>query len=157
MREFKRSKIILLIILTLAIHSWGINADVTYGNASVKRIISVYDGDTFRCDLYDFPAIIGSNIGVRIYGIDTPEIRDKRPAIKALANKAKQFAKSMLMGSKVIVLKNMRRGKYFRIVAEVYIDEVNLGEELIKRRLAKPYYGGTKPKWKVSLQRKRVN
>jgi endonuclease YncB( thermonuclease family) len=41
----------------------------------------------------------------------------------------------------------MQRGKYFRIVADVFVDGSNLGQELIERGLAKPYDGGTKPKW----------
>lgn len=41
----------------------------------------------------------------------------------------------------------MHRGKYFRIVAEVRIYGVSLGEELIKEGLAHPYDGGTKIEW----------
>ena len=80
-------------------------------------------------------------------GIDTPEMRDKRPEIKALAQKAKRFTKVNLKGGETVMLKNMQRGKYFRIVADVYIDGKNLAESPIAAGLAKPYDGGKKPEW----------
>lgn len=43
----------------------------------------------------------------------------------------------------------MKRGKYFRIVAEVRVDGQNLGQLLIEKGLAKPYDGGKKQKWTV--------
>lgn len=121
--------------------------DKTYGNAVVTEVTSIYDGDTFRANLKDYPPIVGERMGIRIYGIDTPEMKDKRPRVKELAQKAKQFAVKRLREGKNIVLKNIRRGKYFRIVAEVWIDGISLGDELIKAGLAKPYDGGKKSKW----------
>jgi endonuclease YncB( thermonuclease family) len=86
-------------------------------------------------------------IGIRINGIDTPEMRDNRPHIKALARKAKQYTVQRLRESHKIILRNIQRGKYFRIVADVYVDGSSLGQELISAGLAKPYDGGKKPKW----------
>jgi endonuclease YncB( thermonuclease family) len=31
------------------------------------------------------------------------------------------------------VLKNIKRGKYFRLIADVYVDGVNLGEQLVRQ------------------------
>lgn len=119
----------------------------TYGNAIVTEVTSIYDGDTFRANIKDYPPIVGERMGIRVYGIDTPEMRDKRARVKKLAQQAKQFAVKRLREGKEIILKNIRRGKYFRIVAEVWIDGVSLGDELIKAGLAKPYFGGKKSKW----------
>ena len=52
-----------------------------------------------------------------------------------------------LREGKVIELRNMKRGKYFRIVAEVWIDGKSQGEELIELGLAKAYDGGKKVRW----------
>lgn len=121
----------------------------TFGDTIITKIISVYDGDSFRANIKGHPDISGKAIGIRIYGIDTPEIRgQKNPKLKALAQKAKAFAVKRLKKGKSIILKNTRRGKYFRIVAEVWIDGVSLGEELIKADLAKPYFGKKKRPWK---------
>jgi endonuclease YncB( thermonuclease family) len=118
-----------------------------YGDAVVAEITSIYDGDTFRCNLQGYPPIVGERISIRINGIDTPEMKDHRPKIKALARKAKQYTVQRLRKGKQVILRNMQRGKYFRIVADVYVDGRNLGQELIYAGLAKPYDGGKKPKW----------
>lgn len=65
-----------------------------------------------------------------------------------MAERAKQFT-DMLIDGEVIILKDMRRGKYFRIIAEVYVAGKSLGEELLIVRLSKPYDGETKPEWDV--------
>jgi endonuclease YncB( thermonuclease family) len=118
-----------------------------YGDAVVTEVTSIYDGDTFRCNLEGYPPIAGERISIRINGIDTPEMRDSRPEIKTLARKAKQYAVKRLREGKQIILRSMQRGKYFRIVADVYVDGSSLGQELISAGLAKPYDGGKKPKW----------
>lgn len=118
-----------------------------YGNITVDKVISVYDGDSFKVNIKGYPPIIGNNMGIRIAGIDTAEMRDKRPKIKKLAREARQFALTRLKNGNVIVLKNIKRGKYFRIVAQVFIDGKNLGRELIDAGLAKRYGGGKKAKW----------
>lgn len=122
-------------------------AEKNYGMVRVAKITSVYDGDTFKCHLSDYPAIIGNSIGIRIFGIDCPEMKDKRPEIKKKAKMAREYTYMRLMEAKEIRLENIQRGKYFRIVAQVFIDGSDLGQELIKHGYAKPYFGGTKEEW----------
>lgn len=122
-------------------------ADKIYGNAKITEVRSIYDGDTFKCSIKSWPKIIGEDIGIRVAGIDCPEMKDKDPEVKALAQQAKQYTVARLREGKVIWLKNMRRDKYFRILADVYIDGKNLATELIEKGLAKPYDGGTKEEW----------
>ena len=43
-----------------------------------------------------------------------------------------------------IDLRNVERGNYFRIVADVMVDGVSLGEQLITGGLARPYVGKRK-------------
>lgn len=107
----------------------------------------MYDGDTFRCDIDGWPAIVGKNIGIRINGIDCPEIREKRPEIKALGLRAKDFSENKLLNAQMVTLENIQRGKYFRLVADVKIDGDDLGEMLIKEGLAKPYSGKEARQW----------
>ena len=138
---------ILIILVALLLPFCALADSKTYGDAKVLEVTSVYDGDTFRANIEGYPPIIGERMAIRIAGIDTPEIRDKDPQVKALAQQAKQFTVKRLREGKHIVLKNIQRGKYFRIVADVYIDGVSLGDELMKAGLAKPYTGGKKPEW----------
>ncbi|MCK5603005.1 thermonuclease family protein [Candidatus Pacearchaeota archaeon] len=138
---------IFFVLLILLAPLYAYADSKTYGEAIVTEVTSIYDGDTFRANIEGFPAIIGERMAIRIAGIDTPEMRDKDPKVKELAQQAKQFTVKRLREGKHIVLKNIQRGKYFRIVADVYIDGVSLADELIKTGLAKPYTGGKKPDW----------
>lgn len=45
------------------------------------------------------------------------------------------------------MLKNVERGKYFRIVADVCIDGESLVKALTETRLAKFYDEGKEPEW----------
>jgi len=119
----------------------------TYGEVIVTEIVDVYDGDTFKVMIKGYPAIIGDSISVRIAGIDTPEINGDDAYEKELAKKAQLFAERKLRSAKVVRLKNMRRDKYFRILADVFVDNINLGKELLRVGLAHEYYGGTKTDW----------
>ena len=50
-----------------------------YPDVKVSRLLRVIDGDTFRCDIDEHSAIAGKNISIRLRGIDTPELRSKKP------------------------------------------------------------------------------
>ena len=60
------------------------------------KIIKVRDGDTFVITIEDTPDVFGEEIAVRIRGIDTPELNDKREEIKAIAIKAKEELEKLL-------------------------------------------------------------
>lgn len=130
----------------LLIFSVSIFAKTNYGNVTVDSVTSIYDGDTFRVNISSYPGIVGEKMGIRVNGIDTPEMKGKCEKEKILARKAKKFTVNFLRSSKVIELRNMQRGKYFRIVADVYGDGKNLTDELVKNGLGVRYDGGTKTK-----------
>ena len=121
-------------------------AGQNYGSVVISEVTSVYDGDTFRVNIPGFPELFGRNIGIRINGIDTPEIKGKCEQEKQLALEAKQFTMEMLSKAKVVELRNLQRGKYFRIVADIYADGVNVGDALVNESLAVVYDGGKKVK-----------
>ena len=58
---------------------------------TIEKIISVYDGDTFRADIRGLPDIIGKNIAIRILGIDTPEIKENARKRRLLPSKPEIF------------------------------------------------------------------
>ena len=54
----------------------------------------------------------------------------------------------ILKDAEQITLKNMERGKYFRIAADVFVDGENLADVLIEAGMAISYDGGKKTyKW----------
>jgi endonuclease YncB( thermonuclease family) len=135
--------LILLILITSQLFSASLS-NKNYGTAIVDEVTSIYDGDTFRANIKGYPDIVGDRMSIRINGIDTPEMRGKCQKEKELARKAKQVTVKALRGAQVVELRNMKRGKYFRIVADVYADNSSVGRLLIEKGLAVKYDGGTK-------------
>ena len=74
-----KKALFLLLFITFTAHSRD--------TVNVTRIISVYDGDTFRVDIDELSDIVGKNIAIRILGIDTPEIRGQCEKEKQLTIK----------------------------------------------------------------------
>lgn len=133
-------------VLLILFGGSALASEKTYGDAKCS-VVSIYDGDTIFVDVHGWPDIIGKRIPVRISGIDTPERGDKNANIREMASQARMFVVSKVRGKQLLEIKNMRRDKYFRIVADIIIDGENIGETLIKKGLAKKYDGGTKSKW----------
>jgi endonuclease YncB( thermonuclease family) len=135
---------ILLITLLL---SFNLQAAPQYGTVTVSKVISVYDGDTFRVNIDSLSPIVGKNIPIRVSGVDTPEIRGKCQYEKDLALEARDFVRNKLANAIEIKLTNLQRGKYFRVVANVLVDGVSLEQELLDNELAYEYSGGKKLSW----------
>ena len=126
---------------------FSVQAAPEYGTAIVSKVISVYDGDTFRVDIDTLPPIVGKNIPIRLNGVDAPEIQGKCQYEKDLALKARDFVRNKLASAKEIKLTKLQRGKYFRVVADVMVDDVSLEKELLENKLAYKYTGGKKSSW----------
>ena len=134
-------------LLVLSFPALAARHERSYGDAVVAQIIDVHDGDTFKANVANLPPIIGDSILVRINGIDTPEVNGDSEYERDLARKAKLYAEGRLKNAKIVTLRNMKRDKYFRILADVYVDSWSLGKELIRVGLAVEYDGGTRHSW----------
>ena len=120
----------------------------SYGDYQGAIYLQNYDGDTIRFDLPRYPPIAGKDIRVRVNGIDTPEIKGKCEKEKYDAQQAQQMVADILRDAEQITLKNMERGKYFRIAADVIVDGENLADILIETGVAVRYDGEKKThKW----------
>lgn len=100
-------------------------------------VIRVYDGDTVRCNIDLGFEHWMMNQTIRLYGIDTPEIRgEERP----MGLESAEWLRSRIYGEEII-LKTYKdkKGKYGRWLAEVFHDGINLNQQLIKEGLAEPY------------------
>ena len=137
---------IVVLLLSLVMIS-GCAAKPEYGAVRVSQVVSVYDADTFRVNIAGWPAVVGQNMPVRLSGVDAPEIRGQCESEKAAARAGKQFTADRLNNASVIELRNIRRGKYFRILADVIVDGVSLSELLIRTGHARPYDGGKRAGW----------
>ena len=117
--------------------------------------LSNYDGDSFRLDLvkrWDFGFKIHVeqkfHLPVRISGIDTPELRDKRPAWKAAAYLARDEAWSWVRtGAPCKFISMDKPDKYGRGLGDIEdVTGKRLSEYLLDSKLAVPYFGQSKAK-----------
>ncbi len=136
--------VLLVTCFSIVASSLSQRRQMDYGDIQGAKYIRNYDGDTITVDIPGYPPIIGDDISIRVNGIDTPEIRGKCDKEKALAKKAKEQVKYLLVNAQNIELRNIQRGKYFRIVADVWVDGTPISQMLIHEKLAVPYDGGKK-------------
>lgn len=115
--------------------------------AVIQKIVSVYDADTFRVALKDWPEYLGDDIGIRVRGIDAPEIRGQCEAEKRKARKARDYVKRLLLQASIVTLENIEPDKYFRLLADVYIDGQLLSDILLESGYARVYAGGKRENW----------
>lgn len=119
-----------------------------YGSARVDEVVAIYDGDTFTANVHEWPAVIGERIKVRIAGINAPERRSRcateteKVRERELAAEARIYLVERLRDANEIELRKIDRGSFFRLLAEVYLDGENLGDELLQQGLALPYQEG---------------
>lgn len=140
-------KLLLLFILSVTA--------IAGNSLNVSKLISVYDGDTFKVDLHcpgnknkTIKYLICKNIRIRPIGFDTPEMRGVSDAEKQKAKEAQVYLENVLKNSEKIRLLNVSRDDmYFRIVADVYVDGFSLSKIMLNSGHALPYDGRTKPNW----------
>lgn len=133
------------------------------------KVISVYDGDTltlllpinihiYNFNLYDSIDIKSDTnptnkikyykINVRLYGIDTPELKPSKNLIdrdnhKIKAIAAKNYLSNLLL-NKIVNVHFMNYDKYGRPLVTLYLNNININELMITEGHAVKYYGGTK-------------
>jgi micrococcal nuclease len=132
---------VLLVALCLQLLFLTANA-ATFGDKAA-HVVRIHDGDTLIVSIPDWPSIVGQNMPVRVFGVDTPEINGQCDQEKSAAQKAKAFS-HMFADKHQVMLRNIRRDKYFRLLADIDVDGKSLAVALIKAGLAYPYFGGTK-------------
>ena len=113
--------LLLILIAVFAAQFFNIGKD-----SEEYRVMSVADGDSFSLMKNR------TEVKVRLYGIDCPE--RKQPFNK----KAGKFTRTMLQKGKIELTK-VDLDRYGRTVAWVFVDSLNLNEELVRRGLAWHY------------------
>ena len=107
------------------------------------KITNVVDGDTVDAEI-DLGFGIKMNERIRLYGIDTPEIRTRDLNEKARGIAAKDFLKKTLQSyNNNIVIKTHfnKRGKFGRILGELYSQDMtsNINKLLVTEGHVKEY------------------
>ena len=113
-------------------------------NITHGKVIKVYDGDTITiaCKLpHDNSPIY--RFSVRIAGIDCPEMKTSNKKEKECALIAKTAVIELVL-HEIVHLQNVKLEKYGRILADVFTNDISIGDMLSECNLAVKYDGGTK-------------
>ena len=109
------------------------------------RVVSCFDGDSARIVFAHEGSIFKWNC--RLFGIDTPEIRNKNLIEKEHAKIAKEALEKMTIG-KVIKVRCHELDKYGRVLVTLTDSEGNsISDKLIEQGLGRAYFGGKKEPW----------
>lgn len=100
------------------------------------ELFNVVDGDTVD-------AVVDLGFGVKIQqrfrlsGVDTPEKSQEG------FTEARQFLTDCCLNKEVKILTH-KKSKWGYYLIDIYVDDVHINQQLIERKLAKFYDGGTK-------------
>jgi len=110
------------------------------------KVVSVYDGDTFRIIPKNLPNYMGDSIPVRIIGIDAPEMRGRCTQEKERAIAARNVLMG-LISARDVTLVDVQRDKYFRLLASVKVNGFDVAEQLLKSGYVVKYEGKKRGDW----------
>ena len=105
-------------------------------NAELIRII---DGDTIDVML-DLGFYVWVKKRIRLYGIDTPETRNRDLEVKE-RGKAASFRLAELISSNKFTISSHGLDKYGRCLGTIFVGDENINNLLISEGFAKEYYG----------------
>ena len=110
--------------------------------AIIRRVV---DGDTVDITL-DLGFDILYNNRIRLLGIDTPESRTRDLEEKKLGLAAKERVRELCPVGSTVTVKTTKdgRGKFGRILGEIYVGDVNVNKLLVEEGHAVEYFGGKK-------------
>lgn len=107
----------------------------------VTEIISVWDGDTIRASV-DCGFRMYAVIPFRLTGIDTPELRgDTYDAAVASRDYLKARLETAINTGRDVIIKSSKPEKYGRWLGTIYVDGVDINQELLDLGLAEAYDG----------------
>lgn len=108
------------------------------------KITSVYDGDTCTADVDLGFYMVQRKVKVRLYGINTAELRGGTEETKQAAVQARDYLRKCVLNQEVL-LKSCGKGKYGRWLCEIFVvdpqtgEKTNVNQKLIELGLAVPY------------------
>jgi micrococcal nuclease len=109
--------------------------------ATIRRVV---DGDSIYVDIDLGFDVWLRNQSIRLYGIDTPECRQKDKARKAHGLLAKAYVQKALIVGRTYALTTKEKGKFGRFLGEFKTGKGFITKLLVKERLAVPYTGQNK-------------
>ena len=109
------------------------------------KMVKVVDGDTIDVDIDLGFGVWMRNQRIRMHGIDTPESRTRDLEEKKYGLAAKDFLiKWTNAGGLTLKTHKDDRGKFGRILGEIWCFDTNVNEKMIEEHLAVRYMGQSK-------------
>jgi endonuclease YncB( thermonuclease family) len=102
----------------------------------------VYDGDTIYVNIPGLPPVFGDDLGIRFRGVDTPEMRSRcktqaaKDREKAFAVRVRDKLRQKIVSGQYLLIHNLHRGSFFRVVADVEVDGESLNQWLLDNHYA---------------------
>lgn len=116
------------------------------------KVIKVYDGDTITiASKLPYSGSVIYRFSVRLIGIDSPEIKGSTDIEKRLAILSRDALHKLIFG-KIVRLEDVGTEKYGRLLANVYLDDINVSKWMIDNGYAISYNGGKKTRpneWEI--------
>ena len=97
----------------------------------------VVDGYTIDVNV-DLGFTVFVKIRLRLRGINTMEMSDKDPTIRARAVAAKQFLEDRVLNENVVI-ESFKTDKYGRWLADVFVGDTSMNNLLLEEGHAEPY------------------
>jgi len=110
-------------------------------------VVKVVDGDTIDVDIDLGFGMSYKKQRVRMMGIDTPESRTRDKVEKLFGKASKKHLKKLLESAESISLISHDKGKFGRILGELFIDgssDLSLNQLMINNFHAVAYHGQSK-------------
>ncbi len=112
----------------------------------VKSMVKIIDGDTFDCVLdLGFDVLLEARI--RMARIDTPASRTRDLIEKQFGLASKKYLIERIEAAQDIIVRtelDNEKGKFGRILGTVYLDDVDVNQQMIQDGYAVGYHGQNK-------------
>ena len=109
------------------------------------KVVHIVDGDTIDVDIDLGFGVWLRKQRVRLYGIDTPESRTRDDEEKVYGLAAKEYLTKWLQSGGVSIKTHKdAKGKFGRILGEMWCFDTNVNEKMIEEHHAVRYHGQSK-------------
>ena len=113
------------------------------------KVIRIIDGDTIDGQV-DLGFKVHHNVRIRLFGINTPEVRTRDAEEKVRGKAATERVRELLSGADRLVLKSHGIGKFGRCLGEITVvnfradedESKDLTQTLLAEGHGVPYFGG---------------
>ena len=109
------------------------------------KVNRVIDGDSLELDIFLGFGIVLTNRKIRLFGVDTPEVRTSDSEEKKYGLLAKSFVENWCHDKKIVLIVNEEQDKFGRILGDLCdYDDNSLVKSIIDNYHGVPYTGQNK-------------